>query len=76
MSSITILGFTSLLPFSPPSAKRRGGVGGGGLSASPTAYEYAEAAPTADPSSPRATRAEGGEEVSAPKYGVVLSGEF
>src|SRR5450755_3222365 len=46
---------------SSPLPPRSGGEGSGGVSASPTASEFAEPPPTPDPSPPRAARAEGGE---------------
>ena len=51
--------------FSPPPAKRWGGVGGGGSIRASTGSEFAEAPPTPDPSPPLAALAGGGEKSRA-----------
>jgi hypothetical protein len=48
----------------------------GGVSASTTASEYAEATPTPDPSPPRATRAGGGEEKASFRATCVVACRF
>jgi hypothetical protein len=52
---------TASVVFSPPSAKRRGGVGGGGSIGRNRCFGERRATPTPDPSPPRAMRAGGGE---------------